>query len=216
MRALSLEPTSRRAVSATLRDPANQPCAARPGAMTTGTSHKQQADRAALNSQCNCNVPQINRRAGECVSTVFCQGRTSRYKSPRACLLPGGQTSRPRCRTYAISQRQASLHHPLEFLPTIWSDPTNRWGNASFGPPFPHNAMPRSPAGNPTSLRRQLRTTSVCPKRTASLAQYRNSLAFASSTTHNRPSLRFSPVIALHRRMFHRWVRISSSRRAWI
>jgi len=41
--------------------------------------------------------------------------------------------------------------------------------------------------------------------------QYRNRRALASSTTQANPSLRFSPVIALHRRMFHRCVRIASS-----
>ena len=45
--------------------------------------------------------------------------------------------------------------------------------------------------------------------------QYRKRRALASSTTQAKPSLRFSPVMALHRRMFHRCVRISSSRRAW-
>lgn len=41
--------------------------------------------------------------------------------------------------------------------------------------------------------------------------QYRNSLAFASSTTQARPSFRLTPVMALHRKMCQRCVRISSS-----
>lgn len=44
--------------------------------------------------------------------------------------------------------------------------------------------------------------------------QYRKRRALASSTTQAKPSLRFSPVMALHRRMFHLCVRISSSLRA--
>ncbi len=45
--------------------------------------------------------------------------------------------------------------------------------------------------------------------------QYRNRRALASSTTQAKPSLRFSPVMALHRRMFHVCVRISSNRSPW-
>ncbi len=45
--------------------------------------------------------------------------------------------------------------------------------------------------------------------------QYKKRRALASSTTQAKPSFRFVPVMALHRRMFHRCVRISSSRRAW-
>lgn len=41
--------------------------------------------------------------------------------------------------------------------------------------------------------------------------QKRKRRALASSTTQARPSLRFSPVIALHRKICHRCVRISSS-----
>ena len=46
-------------------------------------------------------------------------------------------------------------------------------------------------------------------------SQYKNSLSFASWTTHPNPSCRCSPVTALHRRMVHLCVLMASSCSPW-
>lgn len=57
-------------------------------------------------------------------------------------------------------------------------------------------------------------SSTTCPPLAQSGSdQYRNSLLFASCTTHCSPACRFVPVMALHAIMVHLCVRIASRRR---
>ncbi|KAF3929569.1 hypothetical protein ABW19_dt0206652 [Dactylella cylindrospora] len=66
--------------------------------------------------------------------------------------------------------------------------------------------LARTRTGTTTSSHGQ----SDSPRQNMPLSQYRNNLSLASVTTQSNPSVRFSPVMALHLNIVHLCVLISS------
>lgn len=142
------------------------------------------------------------------VMHCLCSQERQRHQCQLAKTSAGGRMSHSFSFSAMAARQRSILHSPTHAATSIPH-------SSQRGRKRQHNTRQKTlniqaltSSDRPNCCRRLKRVPPVVIK-----SQYKNSRAFASSTTHASPSLRFSPVIALHRNIFHWCVLISASRR---